>query len=706
MQQWFIYALIAAVFIALLYRCNCKCNCKCNYIERFSISNQDNDIDVLLKSKLNELYEHNNYSNIENNVKRLTHFIDITNLYNDNYIHALSIYNSDDNIKKNIIDNIVNSLNLMNENLEGIFGITKFSYYNDEDFIKYFTGVKTIDNIEKTNYGNGDNLPQHTILDGYVGNVYYFDKTEKYCSFKYNDSLFSNYLNMKNLISRQKIDFVNILKQNLLNYTSSDVVLTTFFTHDIFNNTAILKDKKNITIIQTSASGDKRWLDFNIEIIEYDKKHSDFTNKVIDLRDSNKNYFKKNIVNPIKNQGHCGSCWIFATISAIESFWAIKNQTLWSLSEQNMLDNKDIKYKFWNGKIYNIKGCTGGMTGQGLNINNIDIQSDKMYMYQGDDTYPLRNYKSKSIKLPNFNDIQVGFNDQHPLNKYSDLYEALVNHGSLTVAISGSILKNYIRGIIVLSNNSNPNHAVNIIKLPDSIQDDYRPYMTIRNSWGIDWGENGYFNAHIDNIKSGIFEASYINRFDNTILKDYPDEFPTSDAFCDTGVNLSPNNEICIDKPIIDKKLYSKYNVSTPQGLIYKIFGDKPGGDLTKIFLPKDENCRKNCCIVKKDITSGQFCKTNADCCDDEECKLTAPTRPTGPMISLCMKKQKMGNCSGVLVKECESVIDPLSKEPSCNNQYVEQKDLDGTIFYVQCGHNPIDCDPIISEQCNKPSIF
>ena len=108
MQQWFIYALIAAVFIALLYRCNCKCNCKCNYIERFSISNQDNDIDVLLKSKLNELYEHNNYSNIENNVKRLTHFIDITNLYNDNYIHALSIYNSDDNIKKNIIDNIVN----------------------------------------------------------------------------------------------------------------------------------------------------------------------------------------------------------------------------------------------------------------------------------------------------------------------------------------------------------------------------------------------------------------------------------------------------------------------------------------------------------------------------------------------------------------------------------------------------------------------
>ena len=130
MQIWFLYALIGILIALLLYRCNCRCN----YIERLNISNQqDNLLNSKLNSKLTELYKHDNYSNIENNVERLTNFSDITELYNDNYIHALSIYSNDTIIKQNIIDNIDKSLDLMNENPEGIFGITKFSFYNEID---------------------------------------------------------------------------------------------------------------------------------------------------------------------------------------------------------------------------------------------------------------------------------------------------------------------------------------------------------------------------------------------------------------------------------------------------------------------------------------------------------------------------------------------------------------------------------------------
>ena len=41
-----------------------------------------------------------------------------------------------------------------------------------------------------------------------------------------------------------------------------------------------------------------------------------------------------NVINKIKYQGHCRSCWAFAAISVIESAYAIKTGHLLDLSEQ------------------------------------------------------------------------------------------------------------------------------------------------------------------------------------------------------------------------------------------------------------------------------------------------------------------------------------------------------------------------------------
>jgi len=47
----------------------------------------------------------------------------------------------------------------------------------------------------------------------------------------------------------------------------------------------------------------------------------------------------KNVVNDVKNQGSCGSCWAFSTMSSLESRWALhSNSSLLSFSEQQLVD--------------------------------------------------------------------------------------------------------------------------------------------------------------------------------------------------------------------------------------------------------------------------------------------------------------------------------------------------------------------------------
>ena len=63
----------------------------------------------------------------------------------------------------------------------------------------------------------------------------------------------------------------------------------------------------------------------------------------------------KGVVNDVKDQGQCGSCWAFSTIQSVESAVAIKYGELYSLSEQQLVDCDNLKN---NGQDH---GCNGGL---------------------------------------------------------------------------------------------------------------------------------------------------------------------------------------------------------------------------------------------------------------------------------------------------------------------------------------------------------
>ncbi|XP_075934142.1 pro-cathepsin H-like isoform X2 [Anarhichas minor] len=87
---------------------------------------------------------------------------------------------------------------------------------------------------------------------------------------------------------------------------------------------------------------------------------------------------KGNIVTPVKNQGHCGSCWTFSTTGCLESVNAIATGKLISLSEQQLIDC---------AKDFNNHGCMGGLPSQAfeyIKYNN-GLMTEEDYPYKGHD---------------------------------------------------------------------------------------------------------------------------------------------------------------------------------------------------------------------------------------------------------------------------------------------------------------------------------
>ena len=240
--------------------------------------------------------------------------------------------------------------------------------------------------------------------------------------------------------------------------------------------------------------------------------------------------WNSSIVSDVKNQGRCGSCWAFSTTGAIESNMRINNHTISRLSEQELVD-----CSFENS------GCMGGLMHLAFDyvIEHDGLTSDEVYPYNATRTRCKFNYNT-TAEITNktnkhncteeectcddcsFDDSECNVSSIHKINgsniqDYKFMIprsvvdiKASLKRGPISIAIDASPFefRFYKSGIIDLlpSNTSRLNHAVLLVGYETNIN---CSYWIIQNSWGENWGDNGYAKIKIENGDGVLLSQLY-----------------------------------------------------------------------------------------------------------------------------------------------------------------------------------------------------
>ncbi|GLD53250.1 cathepsin L1-like protein [Lates japonicus] len=187
-------------------------------------------------------------------------------------------------------------------------------------------------------------------------------------------------------------------------------------------------------------------------------------------------YRERGMVTPVKNQGHCGSCWAFSAVGALEGQLAKKTGKLLELSPQNLVDCDPES-----------DGCDGGhMTAAFYYVLTNGINSERDYPYMKEKQSCLYNASAIAAQCKGFKEIPEG--DE------CALAEALYDEGPLSVAIDTNHRKFllYTSGIYYNPecNNNNISHAVLLVGYGETAEGE--KYWIVKNSFGTSWGNNGY----------------------------------------------------------------------------------------------------------------------------------------------------------------------------------------------------------------------
>ncbi len=220
-------------------------------------------------------------------------------------------------------------------------------------------------------------------------------------------------------------------------------------------------------------------------------------------------------VTGIRNQGGCGSCWIFASVAALEAIYKIQRQMDLDLSEQQILSCESYEW-----------GCDGGWMEtcyQHWKYEYGAIHEANM-PYQANDEVPCTETMYEPLAhILNWTSIP---NDVNAI-------KTAVMTAPVAVAFFVYDDFHYYYGDCYdhPDDSAGVNHAVLIVGWDDNMCGGQGAWR-VKNSWGLNWGDDGYFWIKYGSCNMGT-AAALLDIQNVTITDD--DWLPDASLNCDSG---------------------------------------------------------------------------------------------------------------------------------------------------------------------------
>ena len=282
-------------------------------------------------------------------------------------------------------------------------------------------------------------------------------------------------------------------------------------------------------------------------VIINNKIHYDELPERFDLRDYN-------WVSPVKKQGDMGACWAFGNVAALESSLMRYLNITYDFSENNV-QNSMLKYS-----KYGVSTITEGgdlYTAVGYLISWLGISPTEYDSYD---------------ELGKISPIIASSNDVHIFdavfvparNNVTDNYlikKAIIDYGALAVscfAVEDGIYFNTNTSAQYINESSTENHKVCVVGWDDNYSKDNFAITPpgdgawiIKNSWGSEWGDKGYFYI-------SYYDGSFASKKELTgyVIKN------------DVNYDMIYQHDIGGDLVLLDAKYYMNKYIAEEDALI------------------------------------------------------------------------------------------------------------------------------------------